>query len=56
MCNLYSVTTNKEVIRELARAMGEWGDDTGNLEPQPSIFPDQLAPVVRATPDGQPEL
>jgi len=26
MCNIYSVTTNKEAIRELARAIGEWTD------------------------------
>lgn len=56
MCNLYSVTTNKEAIRELARAIGEWTDHTGNLQPLPSVFPDQLAPVVRATPDGGREL
>jgi putative SOS response-associated peptidase YedK len=57
MCNLYSVTTNKEAIRELANAIdGDWRDLTGNLEPQPSIFPDQLAPVVRSTSDGDREL
>ena len=57
MCNLYSVTKSQQAIRDLAKAMsGEWRNSTGNLEPQPSIFPDQLAPVVRSTPDGSREL
>jgi len=33
MCNLYSATTNKEALRALARAMGEWLDETGNFQP-----------------------
>ena len=49
VCNLYSHTKGPKAIRELAKAMsGEWRNSTGNLEPQPSIFPDQLAPVVRS--------
>ena len=52
MCNLYSVTTNREALRELARAMGEWLDETGNFQPLPSVFPNQVAPVVRSTPNG----
>lgn len=45
------------VIRDLANAMGEdWLDSAGNLEPQPAIFPDGVAPVVRATPSGGLEL
>ncbi len=27
-------------------------DHTGNLPPLPGIFPDQMAPIVRAGPDG----
>ncbi len=52
MCNLYSVTTNKQALRELARAMGEWLDETGNLEPLSAVFPNQVAPVVRSMPGG----
>ncbi|MBZ9936615.1 SOS response-associated peptidase family protein [Mesorhizobium sp. BR1-1-16] len=50
MCNLYSMTSNPEAIRAFARAML---DSTGNLEPQPGIFPDYLAPIVRNTPSGR---
>jgi putative SOS response-associated peptidase YedK len=57
MCNLYSHVKGPKAIRDIAKAMGGgWLDSTGNLEPQPSIFPDQLAPVVRTTPDGIREL
>src|ERR1700722_11358832 len=56
MCNLYSVTTSQEAIRALARAMGEYRDLAGNLEPLPAVFPDQMAPVVRNVPDGAREL
>ena len=57
MRNLYSHTKGPKAIRDLAKAMGGgWLDSTGKLEPQPSIFPDQLAPVVRSTPDGIREL
>ncbi|MCX5516256.1 SOS response-associated peptidase [Kaistia algarum] len=50
MCNLYSMTSTQEAIRFFARAMR---DTTGNLPPQPGIFPDYAAPVVRNTPDGR---
>ncbi len=50
MCNLYSLTRAPEAIRAIAKAMV---DHTGNLEPQPAIFPDQLAPVVRQSPNGR---
>jgi putative SOS response-associated peptidase YedK len=49
MCNLYSLTKGQAAIRDLARAMR---DTTGNLPPLPGIFPDQMAPVVRAGRDG----
>src|SRR5580692_6409794 len=53
MCNLYSVTTNKQALRELARAIGEWQDeDLGNFEPLPAVFPNRMAPVVRSLPNG----
>jgi putative SOS response-associated peptidase YedK len=50
MCNLYSMTTNQEAMRRLARVMR---DNLGNQPPLPAIFPDQLAPVIRR--DGQGE-
>jgi putative SOS response-associated peptidase YedK len=56
MCNLYSVTTNKQAIRELARAMGEIRDTLGNFEPLPAVFPNRMAPVVRAGAAGGREL
>ena len=44
MCNLYSMTTNLEAMRRLART---FRDSLGNQPALPAIFPDQLAPVVR---------
>jgi hypothetical protein len=44
MCNLYSVTTNKEAVRQLAKSIGQWTDHTDNFELRPSTFPDQIAP------------
>jgi SOS response associated peptidase (SRAP) len=49
MCNLYSMTTNREAIRQLFRVTS---DLTANQPPLPAIFPDQLAPVVRVDRDG----
>jgi len=53
MCNLYSVTKGQAAIAELTAAMR---DNAGNLPPQPSIFPDFTAPVVRTGEDGVREL
>ncbi len=53
MCNLYSMTTNQQAIRDLGRAMR---NEAGNLPPLPGIFPDQSAPVVRTGADGVREL
>ncbi len=53
MCNLYSLTKGQSAIRDLFRARR---DRTGNLPLFPSIFPDQLAPIVRASVDGEREL
>jgi len=50
MCNLYSQVKGQAAIVALTKAMH---DRTGNLPPQPSIFPDQLAPIVRKTADGR---
>lgn len=57
MCNLYSHVKGPKAIRDLANAMGgDWLDNAGNLEPQPSIFPDGVAPVVRSMRHGGREL
>ncbi len=53
MCNLYSLTKGQSAIRDLFRVKH---DRTGNLPLFPSIFPDQLAPIVRRGPDGEREL
>lgn len=53
MCNLYSVTTSQDAIRQLARYTR---DMAGNLPAIPAVFPDRLAPVVRTAADGMREL
>ena len=53
MCNLYSVTKGQSAIRDLFSVKH---DRAGNLPPLPAIFPDQLAPIVRAGDDGKREL
>jgi putative SOS response-associated peptidase YedK len=49
MCNLYSMTRARDAIRDLFK-VGQ--DRTGNQPPMPAIFPDQLAPVIRAERDS----
>lgn len=53
MCNLYSITTNQEAIRQL---FGGIRDVTGNLPPMPGVYPDYRAPIVRNMPGGGREL
>ena len=53
MCNLYSLTKGQSAIRDLFAAKY---DRTGNLPLLSAIFPDQLAPIVRAGADGEREL
>ena len=53
MCNLYSITTSQQAIRDLAKALR---DLAGNVPALPAIFPDKMAPVVRTAPDGVREL
>jgi putative SOS response-associated peptidase YedK len=48
MCNLYSMTTNQQAIRNLFKAT--W-DTAGNLPPLPAIFPVHVAPIVRSHAD-----
>ena len=44
MCNLYSLTRAQDAMRQLFPRLT---DLTGNLEPQPEIYPDQSAAIVR---------
>jgi hypothetical protein len=53
MCNLYSLTKGQAAIRDWFRARH---DRTGNLPLFSGIFPDQMAPIVRASADGEREL
>jgi len=53
MCNLYSLTKGQSAIRDLFAAKH---DRTGNLPLFPSVYPDQLAPIVRPRADGEREL
>jgi len=50
MCNLYSLITPQAEIRA---SFGVSTDRADNLPPLPGIFPDQRAPVVRVTEDGE---
>ena len=44
MCNLYSMTTTKEAMRQFPLAF----DDRGvNMPALPGIFPDYTAPIIR---------
>ncbi len=53
MCNLYSLTKGQSAIRDLFSVKH---DRSGNLPLFPSVFPDQLAPIVRRGTDGEREL
>ena len=53
MCNLYSVTKGQSAIRDL---FGVKHDRAGNLPPMSAIFPDQMAPIIRAAAAGEREL
>jgi putative SOS response-associated peptidase YedK len=53
MCSLYSLTKGQAAIRDWFRAKH---DRTGNLPLFPGIFPDQMAPIVRADAAGEREL
>jgi putative SOS response-associated peptidase YedK len=50
ICNLYSVTTNQEAIRNLFRVINRY---VGNLPPMPGVFPDYPAPVIRNSERGR---
>lgn len=54
MCNLYSMTTSVQAIRDFVKTV-RIHPSIGNLAPLRSIFPDYAAPIVRNT-DAGPEL
>lgn len=54
MCNLYSHKSNRQAITEFVKAT-RIADSVGNLAPQPGIFPDYSAPIVRNN-KGEREL
>ncbi|MGA0563050.1 SOS response-associated peptidase [Ancylobacter sp. VNQ12] len=49
MCNLYSHNSNVRAIADLVGALDNYAV---NLPPQPGIFPDYPAPIVRTGADG----
>jgi putative SOS response-associated peptidase YedK len=53
MCNLYSFMTNRDAIRSMFKGEFAVHESIGNMEPQPGIFPDYPAPVIRNTPGGR---
>ena len=53
MCNLYSHTSNRQAIIDFVREVNRIHESVGNLEPQPGIFPDYAAPIVRNTAQGR---
>ena len=53
MCNLYTLTKGQAAIRDWIYARR---DRIGNLPLLPGIFPDQMAPIVRRSGDGEREL
>lgn len=60
MCNLYSMTSNVQAIRDFVRDLERYRElrlhaSVGNLQPLPAIFPDYPAPILRNTDEG-PEL
>lgn len=52
MCNLYSMTKGPAAVREFLET---FTNQAGNMPPQPGIFPDYLAPILRNN-GGQREL
>lgn len=53
MCNLYNLTTNRQAVLDIARAMR---DLSGWNAPSIDIYPGTLAPIVRVGADGQREI
>lgn len=53
MCNLYNITTTREAIVQLTRALR---DLTGFNEASRDVYPGTLAPIVRTGADGNREI
>jgi putative SOS response-associated peptidase YedK len=53
MCNLYSMTRNREAIIRLFRVSH---NRAAAFKPQSAIFPGNTAPIIRMTQDGEREL
>ena len=53
MCNLYSLTTNRQGVLRLFRVSH---NRAAAFEPKDAIFPGHAAPVVRVAEDGEREL
>ena len=53
MCNLYSMTANREAILRLFRVSD---NRAAAVEPKDAIFPGHSAPIVRLAEDGEREL
>ncbi|WMT92939.1 SOS response-associated peptidase family protein [Pelagibacterium sp. H642] len=60
MCNLYSMTSNvqaiRDFVRESRRAQLSLHANLGNFPPLPGIYPDYLAPIIRNMDDLTSEL
>ena len=54
MCNLYSQTRSQDAVRHVFDDVleGAVDDLTGNLPPQPGIYPDYPAPILRRGAEG----
>jgi putative SOS response-associated peptidase YedK len=50
MCNLYSMTSTQDAIRQLTQY---FGTTIGNLKPSPAIFANGFGPIVRNTSEGR---
>ena len=55
MCNLYSITTAVEAMRNLFKVAAE-RDHLGNAEPLDAVWPKYPAPVVRLAEGGAREM
>jgi putative SOS response-associated peptidase YedK len=53
VCNLYSITRDREAIRRLFRVSH---NRAAAFEPMNAIFPNYNAPIVREAPDGEREI
>jgi putative SOS response-associated peptidase YedK len=50
MCNLYSVTTSYEAMRQFASLVA---DLTNRLDPATNVYPDKSAPIIRNGSEGR---